>query len=320
MSDESDVREDILYIHEERGTTYFLLIAYRPGDEAQAAGYVFRRPVGSDDPAENILATNDTLRELWCSPQGSPWLTSTTGLVWTTAPVAWPDEEEIADLEFDVPEGDLTWRHTELPAQSSNGLRPRPWAIWGTSDRDVHIGTLGGVLYHWDGEVWAQHDPGLERPIGCIRGRAADDVYAVGYGSTILHFDGERWHAIEDPDGAATEDVLTGIAFPPGGDVLISGKRGGRLLRGTAEQGFTVTGRYGLSLTDMALVDGRLFLAAAKGGAAELTADGVRVLRHDLQPWSVAEGDERAYFTIATGDAAYAELNLATGGWRNLSY
>jgi hypothetical protein len=320
MPDESDVREDILYIHEEQGTTYFLLIAYKPGNEAHAAGYVFRRPAGSDGPAENILATNDTLRELWCSPQGNPWLTSTTGLIWTTASVTWPDAEEITDLEFDVPEGDLTWRHMELPAQESNGSRPRSWAIWGTSDQDVHVGTFGGVLYHWDGEVWTQHDPGLKRPIGCIRGRAADDVYAVGYGSTILHFDGMRWRALEDPDGAATEDPLTSIAFLPGGDVLVSSKRHGRLLRGAAEQGVTVKGRHGLSLIDMALVDGRLFLAAAKSGAAELTADGVRFLRDDLLPWSVSEGHGRVCFTITPGDAAYAELDLATGRWRHLSY
>ncbi|MFC4505995.1 MULTISPECIES: hypothetical protein [Streptomyces] len=106
------------------------------------------------------------------------------------------------------------------------------------------------------------------------------------------------------------KDTLTGIAFPPGGDVLISSKRDGRLLRGSAEQGFAVMGRYGLSLIDMALVDGRLFLAAAKSGAAELTADGVWILRDDLLPWSVAEGHGRVYFTITPGDAAYAELNL----------
>ncbi|MGV9310076.1 hypothetical protein ACWENQ_42780 [Nonomuraea sp. NPDC004354] len=101
----------------------------------------------------------------------------------------------------------------------------------------MHVGTFGGVLYHWDGEVWTQHHPGLRKPIGGIRGRAADDVYAAGYGSTILHFDGERWRVLEDPDGAATEDTFTGIAFLPGGDVLISGKsRGGRVLRGSANR------------------------------------------------------------------------------------
>ncbi|MGV9310077.1 hypothetical protein ACWDLG_42505 [Nonomuraea sp. NPDC003727] len=70
----------------------------------------------------------------------------------------------------------------------------------------------------------------------------------------------------------------------------------------------------------MAPVDGRLFLAAGKSGVAELTADGVRILRDDLTPWSVAEGHGRVYFTITPGDAAYAELDLATGQWRQLSY
>ncbi|OPC78881.1 hypothetical protein B4N89_32665 [Embleya scabrispora] len=65
--------EDIVVVHEGGGMVHFLLITYAPGDSANAAGYVFRRPVGSDEPAENILATNDTLRELWCSPQGHVW-------------------------------------------------------------------------------------------------------------------------------------------------------------------------------------------------------------------------------------------------------
>lgn len=162
--------------------------------------------------------------------------------------------------------GGLTWRHMELPTQESNNGRPNPMAICGSSDQDVHVATFGGVLYHWDGEVWTQHDPGLGKPIGCIRGRAADDVYAVGYGSTILHLDGRRWRVLDDPDGSATNDLLTGIAFYPSGEVLISGKsRGGRVLRGSADQGFTVMSRYGLPLIGMAEVDGRLFLAATRG-------------------------------------------------------
>lgn len=129
----------------------------------------------------------------------------------------------------------------EPPAQESNGARPNSTMIWGSSDHDVLVGTFGGVLYHWDGEVWTQHDPGLCRPIGCVRGRAADDVYAVGHGSTIPHFDGERWRVLDDPDGTATGDTLTGIVFLPGGNVLIRGKsRGGRVLRGPTSLRSTV--------------------------------------------------------------------------------
>ncbi|MEU5195685.1 hypothetical protein AB0G86_16770 [Streptomyces scabiei] len=101
------------------------------------------------------------------------------------------------------------------------------------------------------------------------------------------------------PDGAAAEAPLTGIAFHPSGEVLISGKRDGRPVRGSAERGFTVVGRFGLSVPDMARVDGRLFLAAAKSGTAKLTADGVRVLHDELLPRSVTEGDGRVYRPVA---------------------
>ncbi|MFF6980013.1 hypothetical protein ACFZAV_20235 [Streptomyces sp. NPDC008343] len=126
---------------------------------------------------------------------------------------------------------------------------------------------------------------------------------------------------LDDPDGSATNDLLTGIAFHPSGYLLISGtSRGGRVLRGSADQGFTVMGRYGLPLIGMAEVDGRLFLAATRGGAAELTGNGLRILRDDLVPWSAAEGQSRVCFTITPDDAAYTDLDLASGQWRQLSY
>ncbi|WAS97968.1 hypothetical protein [Nannocystis punicea] len=316
----NDFVEDIVVVQETGGMVHFLLITYAPGDSGNAAGYVFRRPVGSDGPAENILATNDTLRQLWCSPNGQVWTTSSTGLVWTSAPVSWPDVMS-PDLEFDAPEGGVSWHHVALPAQEHNRARPNPMAIWGTSDEDVHIATFGGVLYHWNGRDWTQFYPGIGEPIGAIRGRAANDVYAVGYGSTLLHFDGDDWTRIADPDGPDTRDLLSGIVFDEVGEVYISGKtRGGRVLRGSATQGFSVLGRYDAPIIDMGRVDGRLFFAATKQGVLELTPEGPKTLRDDIIPWSIAEGEGRIYVTETPGEAAYSEFDLASGQWRRLFY
>ncbi|MFJ8743092.1 hypothetical protein ACIRL2_27390 [Embleya sp. NPDC127516] len=312
--------EDIVAVHEGGGVVHFLLIAYAPGDSGNAAGYVFRRPVGSDESAENILATNDTLRELWCSPQGHVWATSSTGLVWTSAPVPWVDTMP-PDLEFDTPEGDVTWRHTALPAQAHNRGRPNPAAVWGTSDDDVHIATFGGVLYHWNGRDWSQFHPGIGAPIGAIRGRAANDVYAAGYNSTLLHFDGTGWTRIADPDGPDAADLLAGIAFDADGEVYVAGRsRGGRILRGSAQRGFSVAVRDRVGAIGVAFVEGRLFCAAGKGGVVELTARGPKTLRDDIAAWSIAEGEGRVYVTETPGEAAYSELDLATGRWHRRYY
>ncbi|MFE3202075.1 WD40/YVTN/BNR-like repeat-containing protein [Embleya sp. NPDC055664] len=312
--------EDIVVVHEGGGVVHFLLITYAPGDSGNAAGYVFRRPVGSDEPAANILATNDTLRELWCSPQGHVWATSSTGLVWTSAPVAWTDTMP-PDLEFDAPEGGVTWRHTALPAQAHNDGRPNPAAVWGTSDDDVHIATFGGVLYHWNGADWSQFHSGIGAPIGAVRGRAANDVYAAGHNGTLLHFDGTAWTRIADPDGPDTTDLLTGIAFDAGGDVYVTGRsRGGRILRGSARRGFTVAARDRVAALGAAFVEGRLFCAAGKGGVVELTAQGPKTLRDDIAAWSIAEGEGRVYVTETPGEAAYSELDLATGQWHRRYY
>lgn len=312
--------EDIVVVQENAGLVHLLLITYLPGHSGNASGYVFRRPVGSDDPAENILATNDTLRQLWVTPEGSVWAASSTGLIWTTAAVAWPDEMP-PDLEFDTPEGGLTWHHVALPAQEHNGARPNPMAIWGSSDQDVHVATFGGVLYHWNGRAWSQFNPGIGQPIGALRGRAADDVYAAGYGSTLLHFDGKQWTRLADPDGPDMSDILAGIAFDDAGEVYVCGKaRGGRVLRGTATRGFAVLGRYDAPLIDVAQVDGRVFLAATKQGVLELTPQGTATLNADLVPWSVVPGEGRVYVTETPGEAAYSELDLASGQWTRRYY
>ncbi|QDY78694.1 hypothetical protein [Streptomyces qinzhouensis] len=316
----ADFVEDIVVVQETGGMVHFLLITYPPGNSGSAAGYVFRRPVGSDEPAENILATNDTLRELWCSPDGQVWTASSTGLVWTSAPVSWPGTGA-AGLEFDTPEGGLTWHHVALPVQEHNGARPNPMAIWGTADDDVHIATFGGVLYHFDGRGWSQFYPGIGKPIGAVRGRAADDVYAVGYGSTLLHFDGSTWTRLDDPDGPGTDDLLSGIVFGGAGEVFVSGKsRGGRILHGSAARGFSVLERYDLPVIGMARVDGRLFLAATKSGVVEWTPQGPKTLRDDIVAWSVAEGEGRIYVTETPGEAAYSELDLSSGRWHRRFY
>lgn len=320
MTQADEPISDILCVCEAHGQVYFLVITYYAADPGKAAGYLFKRTAGTDDAAINILATNDTLRTLWCSPSGDVWLTSTTGLVWSTANLPWPDNVAAPDLEFEAPEGNLVWRHTALPRQAHNDLPPNATAIWGTSNSDVYVGSFGGVIYHWDGKVWMQHFSGIGESIGMIRGRAQNDVYAVGYGSTILNFDGRSWKVINDPDGSHTNDTLTGIVFTEEGDAIICGKsRGGRLLRGNAG-GLTVMGRYGLPFIGMAKSHGRLIFAAGRSGVAELTDDGIVSLRDDLIPWSVAEGESHLYFTETPGQARYSELNLLSGQWRRLSY
>lgn len=307
---------DILCVCEALGQVYFLMIVYYAGEDATAAGYLFRRRVGSGDAAENILATNDTLRTLWCSPSGHLWTSSTTGLVWTTAPVPWPTTATEPGLEYEVPEGGLVWRHTSLPRQAHNDLPPNSQEIWGTSDDDLYITSHGGVIYHWNGSAWSQYFSGVGEPIG-IRGRAPDDIYAAGYTSTILHFDGARWRTIADPDGSA--GALCGVAFADDGDVYICGERGGRLLRGNA-RGFSVVGRYDAPFIGMANRNGRLIFAARQSGVVELAEQGLVVLRDDIIPWSVAEGEKHLYFTETPGRPAYSELDLTNGHWRRLSH
>ncbi|MFY0542093.1 hypothetical protein [Nannocystis pusilla] len=70
----------------------------------------------------------------------------------------------------------------------------------------------------------------------------------------------------------------------------------------------------------MGRVDGRLFFAATKQGVLEWTAEGLKTLRDDIIPWSIAEGEGRIYVTETPGEAAYSELDLASGQWHRRFY
>ena len=89
-----------------------------------------------------VLATNDTLRTMWASPQGSLWVASASGSVGTTAEVSWPSPTSGADYKTMGPSPE--WHVTDLPRVKISGLRPNVTALWGTSDSDVYAGTYGG--------------------------------------------------------------------------------------------------------------------------------------------------------------------------------
>jgi hypothetical protein len=319
--DEEQPQADVLAVTEARGITTILVINYFPTDPAGAGGYIYQRRAGTDERSTHVLSTNDTLRTLWASPDGHLWTSSTTGRVWTTANVPWTNVDASDGLDFEVPEGNLVWRYVALPKQERDGATPNTQEIWGTSDDNVFVGSFDGVVYRWDGRTWSQHDTGLGGAVGRFGGLRPDDVYACGYRSTILHFDGRHWRAVGDPDGAGTDDILTGIAFTDKGEALICGKsRGGRLLRGNGN-GFAVVGRYGAPFIGMANMQGRLIFSAGKRGVLELKGQALVTLRDDLIAWSVAVGDGRLYFTeTPPGQTVYSVLDLGSGTWRRLPF
>lgn len=277
----------------------FMGLSYPPEDIGAAVGSLYRLPPGSQagDQAIHILSTNDALRVLWASPTGHLWVASADGRVASTAPTGW--SAAAGDLEYEPLNGGPTWTVSTLPLDRIEHLPPNVTAMWGTSDEDVHVGTHGGHLYHWDGKGWTQirdGDGSSDQTIRTIRGHSADDVYAVGARDTLLHFDGRQWRNLPIPGVPTDGESMGGIALLKEGAVMVcaSGVQG-RLLLGNAA-GFTEFGRYPIQLNDVAVLDDRL-LFAAWNGVAELFGRDVRVVKDNFKTAGAFEGRGRVFFT-----------------------
>ena len=277
----------------------FMGLSYPPEDIGAAVGSLYRLAPGSKagDPAVPILNTNDALRVLWASPAGQLWVGSADGHVATTAATGWA--APAGDLDYEVMNGGPAWTVSTLPRDSVKGLVPNITAIWGSGDSDVHVGTRGGHLYHWNGQAWTQTragDGSADQTIRTIRGHAGDDVYAVGAVDTLLHFDGGQWRNLPIPGTPVAGETLGGIALLPERAVMLcAAGEGGRLLHGSAA-GFTEFGRYPLPLNDVAVLGDRL-LFAVWNGVAELAGRDVQVVKDTFKTAGAFEGRGRVFFT-----------------------
>lgn len=291
-------RSEILKVVEVDGAIYFLSIDYEESGIADAIGHVHKTD-GSREEGEvpvQVLATNDTLRAMWASPQGSLWVASANGSVGTTAQVRWPLPTSGAD--YKTMGSSPPWQVTDLPRVKASGLRPNVTALWGTSDSDVYAGAYGGHIYRWDGSLWTQSFEGPGEGRGTIRafGGAAKDVWAVGKQATILHFDGRAWRRVAVPGPPNGSELFTGVLLMPAGDVLISGSGDeGRLLNGSAAGGLAEFGRFQIELIDMAALGERILFCSGDG-VAELLGRRVEMIKSTFSTQTMSAGDGRLFF------------------------
>jgi hypothetical protein len=95
-------------------------------------------------------------------------------------------------------------------------------AVWGSAPDDVFI--VGGqpeqgVVYHFDGAVWAPIDVGEIPILVWVYGFGPDDVFAVGEEGIIIHYDGQSWTKMES---GTTED-LWGVWGATNDDIWVVG-------------------------------------------------------------------------------------------------
>lgn len=306
-------RSEIQQVVETNDGLYLLFIDYEEGDIASAIGHVYRTSGDRDEvPPTQMLATSDTLRAMWASPNGSLWVGSADGNVGTTAKVNWqrpPNGADYKTLGDSAP-----WTATELPALRSNGLPPNIGILWGTDNDDVYASAYGGHIYHWDGGAWAQvyeSPPDGMAGIGAFGGTGAKDVFAVGSERMLLHFDGTRWRPLELPPPVRPHEVLTGVHSLASGEIFISSSisgEEGRLLHGSAD-GFTEFARSNMQLIAMAPLGERLLFATGDG-VAELIGREIRMIKSTFATSGLFPGNGRVFFLEPAPDRpSYVEYD-----------
>jgi hypothetical protein len=291
-------QREVLQVVEAPQSVYFMMIVYDEGDIGSAVGHVYSYEVTRKPgvvPVQ-VLATNDSLRVMWASPTGWLWVAGAAGNVGTTAPVNWP--APINGAEYLTMGGSPPWSVTALPRVRATGLPPNATAIWGTGDDDVHIGTYGGHIYHWDGAAWTQAHEGPGKGQETIRafgGSGPQDVFAGAAASRILHFDGSAWRPLPVPGAPNGHETFTGVVARSSREVIICGSGDqGRLLHGSAA-GLAEFGRYPLQLIDMAALDARLLFATGDG-IAELFGTDVRMIKSTFRTATMSAGIGRLFF------------------------
>lgn len=113
---------------------------------------------------------------------------------------------------------DGTWA---CPTMAATGtLR----GVWGAAENDIWAVGDSGVLAHYDGKGWMQHQPpgGFTGILHAVSGRSAKDIWAVGEQGTVLRYDGTSWSRVQVP----TAEPLFGLWLDRDDQAWFVGDRG----------------------------------------------------------------------------------------------
>ncbi|WP_431052956.1 hypothetical protein [Roseateles sp. L2-2] len=316
------MEEEVTHVIETAQGIVLLTLQSEDENDAPIGGLLLIDANDEQETAREILTTNETLSALWCSPAGHLWVGCADGRVATTAPVGWAAPSRQAD--YRAHNGSRGWTVATLPVDSLEGLPPNILKIHGSGDDDVHVGTHGGHLYHWNGKAWRQTHQGdgtAYQSIVDIKGHGRDSVFAIGTRDMILHFDGAQWRKLPTPGSPNEGESFGGIALLTDGSVLIcSAGDEGRLLHGGAS-GFIEFGRYPLQLNDVVTLGDRV-LFAIWDGVAELVGRDVQVIKSNFLTAHAFEGRGRVFFTEPANPGIHFIVHdpAASPPWKRRNY
>lgn len=257
---------------------YAVRKVYLESDAINAVGQLCRFSPGDTDAfrCDTVLNTNDGLDNVWASPEGNLWASSTDGHVWTTADVDW-DRSEAPEVDFEQSDPGFQWKVSKR-IRGADGVPYSCSAVGGGSDDDVIVGTFQGTILHWNGSSWDISQGDNTKPIQCMHGTGAANLWAVGRDGLALHYDGSRWRTVpfsgDDGDG----ENLTGVWAMNDEEAYICSSSGS-IYHGS-RHGLERLGRYPYGFYGIVEFSGSLYLAGGDAGACRLSGDVVEIVRN----------------------------------------
>lgn len=145
--------------------------------------------------------------------------------------------------------------------------------IWGIDEHTVFTAGDAGIVYRWDGRVWAPISAALGTTIFCVRGTSDRNLYACGERGAFFHYDGTDWTRIELP----TNQRLLGLLVLAPNDTLVCGN-GGVLFRGDGTDWHDISQPI-RHLFSMAHFQGGIYVAGAASGIFRLQDDSLEPVK-----------------------------------------
>lgn len=102
--------------------------------------------------------------------------------------------------------------------------------VWGVSDQEVYAVGDAGIVYYWDGRVWAAISEPLGKPLFAVARAPDGTIYACGATGAFWRRVGIEWQQIELP----TNRRLLGLLVLADGTTWVCGEAGA-LFRGSGD-------------------------------------------------------------------------------------
>ena len=262
--------------------------------------------------SNKIFFNGDSIYDVWVSAAGEIWACSSSGNVYTTADVNFPDSPVRSGYNLDhdrIRNSGYNWKMYTLDAVQ-NGVR-----IWSPDGINIFVGTYSGHVYLWNGKTWEQQETptskNAEKYIYDLAGTSANNVFAIGnYSRELHHYNGQTWEPTTFTEGIHGRLATRGLLQHPDGYCYMACE-GGRVWKTRDGQQFDlVVENPELDFTGMAFAHDKIILAAGDKGVYAYKDGKLENIRNTFPALHVAGSGNQAVF-IRPGKETEDKITVA---------